>query len=204
MNINIKTFNKWATLNKDKSMAEGHYSSVMQMISMIKEYSSILSSPFSFLDMGCGNGWVVRKITKNNNCQKAIGIDGSENMIKKANSFKIGDFLKKDIEYYKFTFQFDIIFSMETFYYLKNPQKIIKKIHDNGLKKSGVFIMGIDHYKENTPTLSWGEDYNLDLNTIQEKEWINFFHLAGFNKVISKKINAKKNNLGTLAIIGIK
>ena len=39
-----------------------------------------------FIDAGCGNGWVVRKVSNNRNCLKAIGIDGSKKMIEKAKS----------------------------------------------------------------------------------------------------------------------
>ena len=36
--------------------------------------------------------------------------------------------------------------------YLKKPQEFIKNVYDNWLTKKGVFILGIDHYKENKPT----------------------------------------------------
>ena len=39
---------------------------------------------FSFIDAGCGNGWVVRNVSKMSNCVTAVGIDGAENMILKA------------------------------------------------------------------------------------------------------------------------
>ena len=37
MNININTFNKWAELGKDKSMAENHKSSVNKMFDIINK-----------------------------------------------------------------------------------------------------------------------------------------------------------------------
>ena len=45
---------------------------------------SDIGDNFSFLDLGCGNGWVVRQIAKHNLCNKAVGIDGAEQMIKAA------------------------------------------------------------------------------------------------------------------------
>ena len=65
MNINIDTFNKWAILDKDKGMERGHASSVSKMFDIFSNESSIINNPFNFLDLGCGNGWVVRKILEN-------------------------------------------------------------------------------------------------------------------------------------------
>ena len=41
---------------------------------------------FSFIDAGCGTGWVVRMVSKMNLCVNACGIDGSRKMIEKAKS----------------------------------------------------------------------------------------------------------------------
>ena len=204
MNININTFNKWAKDNKDKAMADGHYSSVMTMINMIRKNTLILDRKFSLIDIGCGNGWVVREFLKNNKCIQAVGIDGAENMINKANSYNLGEFINRDIETYIFNKKYDIVFSMETFYYFNDPAKIISNIFRGSLEKDGVFILGIDHYKENKSTLSWGEDYNLKLNTLSSNEWINIFKNTGFKKIIYNNINTKDNWQGTLVILGIK
>ena len=90
MNINIKTFDTWAINNRDESMAAGHYPSVMAMLDLIKKHSFIMNKPFSFIDLGCGNGWVIREILKDNNCTKGFGIDGSKNMIKKLKNITWG------------------------------------------------------------------------------------------------------------------
>ena len=204
MNINIKTFDTWAINNRDESMAAGHYPSVMAMLDLIKKHSFIMNKPFSFIDLGCGNGWVIREILKDNNCTKGFGIDGSKNMIKKAKKYDVGTFEQYDIENCKFTEKFDIVFSMETFYYFNNPQMVIDNIYNNALKDKGMLIMGIDHYIENKTTLSWGDDYNLKLNTSTMKEWEEKFNLAGFSKIISKTVNKKDNWNGTFIILAFK
>ena len=204
MNINIKTFDTWAIQNRDDSMAVGHYPSVMMMLDLIKKHTSIMNKPFSFIDLGCGNGWVIREILKDNKCTKGFGIDGSENMIKKAKKYDIGIFEQYDIENYKFTEKFDIVFSMETFYYFNNPQMVINNIYNNALKDKGILIIGIDHYIENETTLSWGDDYNLKLNTLSMLEWKEKFNLAGFSKIISNTVNKKEKWNGTFILLGFK
>ena len=96
--------------------------------------------------------------------------------------------------------KYDIVFSMETLYYFKNPGKIINKIYDEVLNKRGTFIMGIDHYAENTPSLDWGEKFNLDITTLSIEDWLAFFESAGFKNISYKQVEVKKGWLGTLII----
>ena len=198
MNINIKTFDKWAKLNKDESMEKGHQNSVDKMFEII-EQSKIINNSFSFIDIGCGNGWVIRKILEKPNCNDGLGIDGSKQMIKKANDKQKGRFIQTEIESFSFSKKFDIVFSMETFYYFKDPKSVIQNIYNNGLKNNGMIVIGIDHFKENTESLSWGEDYNLELTTLSTNEWIELFTKSNF-KQINHFVNEYKNNDKTLII----
>lgn len=200
MNINIETFNNWAALDKDKSMEKGHYSSVDKMFRILKKETRILKSNFSFIDIGCGNGWVIRKISKNPCCNYALGIDGAENMIKKALTYKVGHFIKKDIEEFKFEKKFDIIFSMETLYYLNDIDKFIKNLYNNGLKIGGSIIIGIDHYKENTSTLTWEKEYNLQTNTLSINQWYKKLSKYRFSKIKIYQYGQKKDWEGTLIL----
>ena len=180
MNINIKTFNNWAIQNKDEGMEKGHTSSVNKMFEIISSESSLIKKSFNFLDLGCGNGWVVRKVLNNKNCKYALGIDGAPEMIKKAKSIdKKGDYINTDIEHWSFNKTYDIIFSMETFYYFSSLGSIINKIYNN-LNKNGMIIVGIDHYLENKPSLSWDKEFNLSLNTLSIQEWVSKFKINGF------------------------
>ena len=204
MNINIKTFNKWALDGRDKSMQNGHEKSVQRMFEYIEEKTNILNRPFSFMDLGCGNGWVVRKIKKNKNCIYATGVDGAKNMIDKAKKKNIGNFILEDIQNLKFKEKYDIIFSMETFYYFSNPKKIIKNINKNALNNKGICIIGIDHYIENESTLNWDKEYNLDLNSKSISEWVELFKNSKFKNVKSFTANKKESWNGTLIIVAEK
>ena len=200
MNINIETFNHWATLNKDESMERGHSSSVDEMFEILKKNTILLELPFSFIDIGCGNGWVIRRILENPLCNYALGIDGAKYMIKKADNYKIGNFIHTNIEDFKFKNKFDIIFSMETFYYLDKIDLVIKNIYNNGLKKNGSVIIGIDHYRENKSTLNWDKEYNLKIKTLSIQGWYNKFSKYNFSKLRTYQYGAKDNWMGTLII----
>ena len=126
----IQTFNAWSKKNRDEGMEKNHAFSVQKMIELIP--SQISQKKFSFLDVGCGNGWVVREMHKIENCIKSVGIDGAENMINKAISCDSrSEYLKLDIETMSYNKKFDIVFSMEVFYYFKYPSKVLKYIYQN-------------------------------------------------------------------------
>ena len=76
----IKVFSDWVINGKDEGMQKGHSPAVKNML----EYSTKELADYSFIDAGCGNGWVVRNIGSDPKCKKAIGVDGSLNMIEKA------------------------------------------------------------------------------------------------------------------------
>ena len=121
-------------------------------------------------------------------------------MIKKALNYKIGYFIKKDIEKYKFEKKFDIIFSMETLYYLNNIDKFIKNLYNNGVKSGGSIIIGIDHYKENISTLTWEKEYNLQTNTLSINEWYKKLSKYKFSKIKIYQYGQKKGWEGTLIL----
>ena len=141
--INIKRFDEWALSGKDLSMEKGHTPSVNKMIEIISN-KNILNKKFNFLDLGCGNGWVVRKFSQNKLCDLAVGVDASKNMIENAKRNNINEvYIKADIENWKYNKKFDIIFSMETLYYIKDVDNLARHIYQNILKHKGSIIIGI-------------------------------------------------------------
>ena len=79
-----EVFHDWALIGKDEGMEKGHAAAVSEMLSFISQEVEISGKLFSAVDVGCGNGWVVRKLLANEQCEYAMGIDGAEAMIAKA------------------------------------------------------------------------------------------------------------------------
>tara|TARA_Y100001970_G_scaffold272923_1_gene370280 strand:+ start:364 stop:984 length:621 start_codon:yes stop_codon:yes gene_type:complete len=203
-NININTFNNWALVGKDEGMEKGHAPAVNQMLKIINAKTTILNQKFNFLDIGCGNGWVVRKFSNHKNCNIALGLDGAPAMIDKAKKLdNKGTYINTNIEDWEFNGRFDIIFSMETFYYFKDHCKVLDNVNKT-LNQNGIFIMGIDHYLENTPSLSWDKEFNLSLNTLSIEHWINALKECGFKNIKHSIFGKKENWNGTLIIYAIK
>lgn len=201
-----KTFDEWALSGRSELMEREHGKNVLKFLNRIS-----FDKPFLFLDIGCGNGWVVRKISKNKNCKKAVGIDKSKNMIKNAKSkseSKKELFVVTDLENWKYQGKFDYVFSMESIYYSKSVTDAVKKAYKL-LKKNGEFFCGTDFYKDNKATSGWATMMNVPMHLLSKSEWKKIFNEAGFEtrtKQIKDPKSRKKwkRDFGTLFIIGKK
>ena len=78
--IPTAVFSEWAEIGRDELMAKGHEVAVNNML----EYALKDKKKFSFIDAGCGNGWVVRLVKARKGCVAASGVDGAQMMIEKA------------------------------------------------------------------------------------------------------------------------
>ena len=95
-----EVFGKWAEEGKDIGMEEGHSASVNEMLNFALKERREKEEEFSFLDIGCGNGWGVRKVTQDSLCLSALGLDGAEQMIANAKSRGVestGSFIKSPL-----------------------------------------------------------------------------------------------------------
>ena len=201
-----KTFDKWAKNGRDELMEKEHRKSVIKFLETIS-----FDRPFLFLDFGCGNGWVVRRIAEENNCKKAIGIDKSKNMILQANAKKKTSkekYIHKSIESLGYKNKFDFIFSMESLYYVDSIKIALEKIYKL-LKPGGQFFCGTDFYSDNMATVKWANIMKIQMHLHSKQEWKKFFKNAGF-EIRTKQVKDLKNRkkwkreFGTLFITGKK
>ncbi len=201
-----KTFDEWAQNGRAELMEVEHGKNVSKFLDSIS-----FDEKFTFLDVGCGNGWVVRKIAKEDHCKKAIGIDKSKKMIvqaKKKSNHKNEEFFHTDIESWKYRGKFDFVFSMESLYYSDSIKIALEKIF-RLLKPGGKFFCGTDFYTDNKATARWADVMKIQMHLHSKKEWKKFFQDVGF-EVKTKQIKDMKSRkkwkkeFGTLFIIGTK
>ena len=206
MDNTAKMFDSWATAGRSEEMEKGHGVTVSKFLDSLS-----FDKPFSFLDIGCGNGWVVRKIAQLKKCRKAVGIDKSKNMIKKAKSnqdSKKENYYCTDLESWNYGGKFDVIFSMESLYYSVPMESALAKVFKM-LKTGGFFYCGTDFYSDNHLTKRWVKDMKIPMDLRSKSEWKKMFRAAGFNttakQVKDTKHRAKwKREFGTLFVIGEK
>ena len=194
-------FSEWALRNRDEGMESGHANSVNDMLNIAIPK---LVEPFSAIDVGCGNGWVCRKLQSNDNCSKVVGIDGSIEMITKAKQKGGGEFHLAKLPGWAPSQKFDFIHSMEFLYYLKDPLEMLKIFFNEWLNDKGVLIAGVDHYLENVESHEWPKSLNVHMTTLSEEQWRQGMVDAGFTDVETRRVGIKSGFVGTLAIIGRK
>ncbi len=206
MDKTSQLFDRWAKTGRAEEMEKGHGTTVNKFLNKLT-----FNRPFTFLDIGCGNGWVIRKISQLSNCRKAVGIDKSRVMIKKASERKMSEkefYFTTDLESWKYSGKFDVIFSMEALYYSVPMESALIKVYKL-LRTKGVFYCGTDFYKDNTLTTRWIKDMGVPMDLRSEKDWKKMFKDVGFSTrtkhVLDPKNKSKwKREFGTLFVIGKK
>jgi len=198
----VELFNAWAKAGRDEGMEKGHYASVLSIIDIVR---ARLPQNFSAIDIGCGNGWLVRELQKAPDCNKSTGVDGSYEMIAKARKTNPeGDYVLAGLPNWAPADSYDLAISMEFMYYLEDPFSFLKTIHDDWLGPKGCLAFGIDHYAENPSSLSWPSSLGLELATLSEKDWVSSMWDAGFTNVESSRVEVRENWSGTLVVVGSK
>ena len=204
-------FDEWSHNGKAEEMQKGHANSVEKMLKSVH----FDKNQFSFLDVGCGNGWVVRKVAALNNtsCKQSVGIDKSPGMTRRANKHPqntgVEKYICADIESWKYRgLKFDYVFAMESIYYAASIESALAKIHKL-LKPDGVFLCGMDFYSENTATKRWSAAMKITMHLHSKDEWRDLFANAGFKTRIrhikdGASKNAWKRDMGTLFITATK
>ena len=193
-------FGEWAELGKDEKMAQGHESAVKNMLeAVLKNHNA-----YRFVDAGCGNGWVVRRIKQLKECYSALGVDGAKKMIEKAQRIDPnGSYQHADLMTWIPDEKVDVVHAMEVVYYLENPKAFIKSVYTNWLRKNGQLVIGVDFYTENPVSHSWPDDCGITkMRLFSEKEWVSFFNAAGFRSVASWRVDQKEDWAGTLVVTG--
>ena len=199
----MDVFNEWAENGKDLGMESGHAAAVREMLEFSLKERSEIGKQFSFLDLGCGNGWATRKVHGEPLCNRAVGVDEASKMLINARSRSSGEhYIQADVAVYDPEERFDLIHSMEFVYYLKDPKKFIHRVVNSWLNEGGRLIFGLDFYFENTESHTWPNKLNIPMFMLNEIEWVNIFQEAGLKDVISWRANKFGDWVGTLVITG--
>ena len=122
-----EVFEEWGADYHADGMEEGHWPRVSQAFDLIKPCDG------DYLEVGVGNGYGLAHMATNQFANgHCLGLDLSENMVRRARertaamenvTVEVGDFLARDFDEHRF----DVIFSMEVFYYFADMNDGIAK-----------------------------------------------------------------------------
>lgn len=196
-----EVFTRWAAAGRDEGMQHHHTPAVEEMLTAA---FAALGGPSAFtaIDAGCGNGWTVRRLRAALGCRAVTGVDVSAGMIKKAQTLDpAGHYVLADLATWQPAERADLVVSMEVLYYLDDPAAFLRRVAAAWLKPGGVAVFGIDHYKENTPSLAWPAAVGVHMTTWPEARWIATLAEAGFTILRSWRAAARAGEAGTLVML---
>ncbi len=199
-----RTFNAWAKNGRAEKMEREHSYSVLRRLESVEV-------PRRFLDVGCGNGWLVRRMASSPECQKAVGIDKSPKMIqnakKRAYSAK-ESYVATDVESWRHRGKFDLVFSMEALYYADSVDEALAAIY-RLMAPGATLICGTDFYRENEATRWWAGEMKITMHLMSRAQWRGALRRAGLEpstRTITNPDGSKKwkRSVGTLFVSGTK
>ncbi|MEC8816622.1 MAG: class I SAM-dependent methyltransferase, partial [Candidatus Thermoplasmatota archaeon] len=189
-------FSEWADVGRDEGMERGHSASVEVML---KELLEGWNRPFRAMDIGCGNGWVVRRLSAHALCSHASGVDGAPSMIAKARTIDPdGDYIEAMLPEWTPGAPYDLVHTMECLYYLEDPLGFLQTLHDEWLRPGGRLVIGVDHYTENPASHDWGPSLNVHMALLSMDDWTSGLKEAGFTDITAMQVGAKEDWAGTL------
>lgn len=182
-----KEFNRWAEEGRGEEMESHHLPIVEPTLTLMRPLPAD-----RILDVGCGTGWLVRKIAALVSDGEVVGIDVSDEMIRRAQAassanakvaFRLGVAEKiPSVGDY-----FTKVISVESSYYWPDPAQGLREIF-RVLAPGGSAWILINYYRDNPYCHQWGPLYNMPAHLLAADEWAEHFRAAGFADVAHRRI----------------
>jgi ubiquinone/menaquinone biosynthesis C-methylase UbiE len=180
-------FNDWAEQGRGDEMERHHMPIFEPTLPMMN-----VGPNDRVLDLGCGSGWATRLVAQRFHPKKIVGIDISDEMVRRAEeqSKGLGNIEFKHGAAEKIPAldaSFEKIFSIESFYYW--PDQVMglneaKRV----LAPGGKLFILINLYKDNHYSLRWADELKVPVHALSEAEYIDLLMKAGFTNAEAKRI----------------
>jgi len=144
------------------------------------------------LDVGCGSGWLSRRIAGVVTEGRVVGMDISDEMIRIArrNSLPHDNLLFVTGEVAEIPWEpnfFTHAISVESSYYWPSPAAGAKEIL-RVLRPGGSAWMLINYYRDNPHCHQWGALLAVSTHLLSAEEWAGLFREAGFAQVAHERV----------------
>ena len=144
------------------------------------------------LDVGCGSGWLSRRIAGVVTEGRVVGMDISDEMIRIArrNSLQHDNLLFVTGEVAEIPWEpnfFTHAISVESSYYWPSPAAGAKEIL-RVLRPGGSAWILINYYRDNPHCHQWGALLAVPTHLLSAEEWAGLFREAGFRQVAPERV----------------
>jgi len=151
-----------------------------------------LAATDNVLDVGCGSGWLARRLAKRVPEGRVVGMDVSDEMIRVARrtSLDFENFLYATGEAGEIRWEanfFKHAISVESAYYWPEPAAGIREIF-RVLRPGGAAWILINYYRDNPHCHQWGPLLAVPTQLLLAEEWAAFFRAAGFVNVAQERV----------------
>jgi SAM-dependent methyltransferase len=180
-------FDRWAEAGRGEEMEEKHLPIVLPMLALMD-----LQPADRVLDVGCGSGWLVRRLAAQVPNGSVVGIDVSDEMVRRARlasagltnaRFRHGTAERIPIPPESFT----KVLSVESACYWHDAARGLGEIF-RVLASGGSAWILINFYRDNPDCHQWQLHFEIPTSLLSAEEWQEHFRTAGFRDVRHRRI----------------
>jgi arsenite methyltransferase len=180
-------FNRWAEAGRGEGMEQDHLPITLPALEKMR-----IAPTDNILDVGCGAGWLLRRLAKLVPEGRVVGMDISDEMIRHARrasvDFENVMFVAGEVAQIPWQPQFfSHVISVESSYYWPDPAAGLKDIF-RVLREGGSAWMLINYYRDNPHCHQWGNLLAVPTHLLSAAEWAEQFRNAGFTHVAHERI----------------
>ena len=180
-------FNRWAEAGRGEGMERDHLPITLPVIEKMQ-----LAATDNVLDVGCGSGWLSRRLAQLVPEGRVIGMDISDEMIRVARrtsqEFENAMFVTGEVGEIPWEANFfSQAISVESSYYWPDPAAGIKELF-RVMRPGGRTWILINYYKDNVHCHQWGELLAVKTHLLSAEEWNELFRDAGFSGVMHERV----------------
>jgi SAM-dependent methyltransferase len=180
-------FNRWAETGRGAEMEQDHLPITLPVLEKMR-----LGPADNVLDLGCGSGWLSRRLSKLVPEGRVVGMDISDEMIRVARRTAMDRdnllFINGQVDEIPWEPNFFThAISVESAYYWPDPAAGAKEIF-RVLRPGGAAWILINYYRDNPHGHQWGELLAVKTQLLSAEEWAGMFRDAGFTNVEYERI----------------
>ncbi len=180
-------FNRWAEAGRGEGMEQDHLPITLPVLERMR-----LAPADNVLDVGCGAGWLSRRLAKMVPGGRVVGMDISDEMIHHARRSSVDFdnlmFIRGEVA--EIPWQpnfFSRAISVESSYYWPDPAAGLRDIF-RVLNEGGSAWILINYYRDNPHCHHWGNLLAVPTHLLSAEEWAELFRAAGFKNLAHERI----------------